>query len=54
MNDGFIRFVGGEWTGNLDAFNDYLKWPDKNEYQLEIVALPAAQPRSVTRQWPHG
>ena len=38
MNDGFIRSVGGEWTGNLDAFNDYLKWPDEGEYQLEIVA----------------
>jgi hypothetical protein len=34
MNEGFIRFVGAEWNGNLDAFNDYLKWPTENEYEL--------------------
>ncbi|HJU32832.1 MAG TPA: hypothetical protein VJ740_15320, partial [Hyphomicrobiaceae bacterium] len=36
MNQDFIRLLGGEWDGNLDAFNDYLKWPN-DEYQLEIV-----------------
>lgn len=25
---GFVSRVGGNWTGNLDAFNDYLSWAD--------------------------
>lgn len=25
-NRGFIRSFGGEWCGNLDAFNDYFNW----------------------------
>ena len=37
MNRGFVRHVGGEWHGNLDAFNDYLSWPSEDEYQLKIV-----------------
>jgi hypothetical protein len=37
MNLGFIRPVGGEWNGNLDAFNDYLSWPEESDYQLEII-----------------
>jgi len=28
MNTGFVRHVGGDWNGNLDALNDYLSWPD--------------------------
>ena len=24
----FIRAFGGEWSGNLDAFNDYFNWGD--------------------------
>ena len=36
MNDGFVRPTGGDWNGNLDAFNDYLKWPEESEYELEI------------------
>ncbi len=27
-NRGFIRSFGGEWHGNLDAFNDYFYWGD--------------------------
>jgi hypothetical protein len=27
-NRGFIRHFGGEWNGNLDAFNDYFHWGD--------------------------
>ncbi|HVL11105.1 MAG TPA: barstar family protein [Gemmata sp.] len=27
-NRGFIRSFGGEWGGNLDAFNDYFYWGD--------------------------
>jgi hypothetical protein len=27
-NRGFIRSFGGEWSANLDAFNDYLWWGD--------------------------
>jgi hypothetical protein len=29
-NRGFIRRFGGEWNGNLDAFNDYLWWSEGN------------------------
>ena len=28
FNRGFITDVGGDWNGNLDAFNDYLGWAD--------------------------
>ncbi|MBN9119225.1 MAG: barstar family protein [Planctomycetes bacterium] len=27
-NRGFIRAFGGDWNGNLDAFNDYFYWGD--------------------------
>jgi len=37
MNAGFIRPAGGLWNGNLDAFNDYLSWPDDVEYELELL-----------------
>ena len=37
MNAGFIRPAGGLWNGNLDAFNDYLSWPDDAEYELELL-----------------
>jgi hypothetical protein len=36
FNQGFVRQVGGEWHGNLDAFNDYLFWPDEHPYHLVI------------------
>lgn len=35
-NVGLVRIAGGEWTGNFDAFNDYLSWPDE-EYELQII-----------------
>lgn len=28
FNRGFVSQVGGNWKGNLDAFNDYLSWGD--------------------------
>jgi hypothetical protein len=37
MNLGFVGQVGGAWNGNLDALNDYLSWPEENEYELELV-----------------
>jgi len=37
MNAGFITSLGGEWNGNLDAFNDYLSWPEEKEYELELI-----------------
>ena len=37
MNKGFIRAVGGEWNGHLDAFNDYLSWPDEESYELVLL-----------------
>jgi len=37
FNKGFVQFVGGgEWDGNLDAFNDYLSWPEEQPYRLTI------------------
>lgn len=36
FNEGFIRTFGGEWNGNLDAFNDYLYWPDEHPYRVVI------------------
>jgi len=36
FNKNMIRSVGGEWNGNLDAFNDYLSWPEPNPYKLVI------------------
>jgi hypothetical protein len=35
-NAGLIRPAGGQWDGNLDAFNDYLAWPEDDEYELEV------------------
>lgn len=37
FNRGMIDSVGGKWNGNLDAFNDYLAWPEKVPYQLVIL-----------------
>jgi len=34
FNEGFCRHVGGHWNGNLNAFNDYLSWPDEERYRL--------------------
>lgn len=28
FNRCFVSHVGGDWHGNLDAFNDYLSWTD--------------------------
>jgi hypothetical protein len=36
-NAGFIEQVGGKWNGNLDAFNDYLSWPEEQQYELELL-----------------
>jgi hypothetical protein len=35
-NRNFIRAFGGEWSGHLDVFNDYLYWskPEIPEYVL--------------------
>jgi hypothetical protein len=37
INVGFIRPAGGEWNGNLDAFHDYLSWPNDETYELELL-----------------
>jgi hypothetical protein len=52
FNEGFCRHLGGDWQGNLDAFNDYLYWPDEDQYRL--VLLGWAQCRaslSEERTW---
>jgi hypothetical protein len=36
FNRAFIETFGGRWNGNLDAFNDYLSWPEEVPYQLVI------------------
>lgn len=36
-NVGFVEQVGGKWNGNLDAFNDYLSWPEEEEYELQLL-----------------
>jgi hypothetical protein len=37
FNEGFVRPVGGaEWNGNLEAFTDYLWWPDEHPYRLVV------------------
>ena len=37
VNLGFVQQIGGTWNGNLDAFNDYLSWPEEDEYQIELL-----------------
>lgn len=37
FNTVLIRPAGGEWGGNLDAFNDYLSWPENVPYRLTIL-----------------
>ena len=28
FNRGFVSHLGGTWNGNLDAFHDFLSWPE--------------------------
>jgi hypothetical protein len=44
FNEGFIRPVGGEWNGNLDALNDYLAWPGDERYRLIVRGWHACAP----------
>jgi hypothetical protein len=44
FNEGFVRPVGGEWDGNLDAFNDYLWWPDEHPYRIVVRGWAACAP----------
>lgn len=37
FNVGFCREIGGEWSGNLDAFNDYLSWPEEESFELVLI-----------------
>ena len=37
FNRGIIESVGGHWNGNLDAFHDYLSWPEDEAYRLVLV-----------------
>jgi hypothetical protein len=34
---GFVKQPGSAWNGSLDAFNDYLRWPEPQEYELELL-----------------
>nr|WP_159063776.1 hypothetical protein [Thaumasiovibrio occultus] len=54
LNEGFVRSVGGEWNGNLDALNDYLFWPEVLPYTLELLGASqcrAALGYQATVQW---
>jgi hypothetical protein len=54
FNEGFIRPVGGEWHGNLDAFNDYLWWPEEHPYRLVLRGWQACAPAVNQHQtWDH-
>jgi hypothetical protein len=44
FKEGFVRPVGGEWNGNLDAFHDYLWWPEEHPYRLVIRGWQACAP----------
>lgn len=37
FNKELIEPFGGKWDGNLDAFNDYLSWPEPTPYHLIIL-----------------
>jgi hypothetical protein len=37
INRGLVEHVGGKWNGNLNAFNDYLAWPETTPYRLVII-----------------
>jgi hypothetical protein len=36
FNSTLFRPAGGNWNGNLDAFNDYLSWVE-TPYRLELL-----------------
>lgn len=42
FNAGMIDHVGGHWGGNLDAFHDYLSWPEDEAYRLVLVGWDRA------------
>lgn len=37
FNAGMIESVGGHWNGDLNAFHDYLSWPQAETYRLVLV-----------------
>ena len=41
FNEGFCRHVGGWWNGNLNAFHDYLSWPEDERYRLVLQGWDA-------------
>ena len=44
FNAGFCSLIDGEWSGNMDAFDDYLSWPTEPQYTLRIlVPTPVAR-----------
>ena len=44
FNDGLIKPAGGNWNGNLDAFNDYLSWPPEQAYRLILLGWNRVYP----------
>jgi hypothetical protein len=37
FNKAFVETFERRWNGNLDAFNDYLSWPEDVPYQLIVL-----------------
>jgi len=60
FNCGLIELIGGKWNGNLDAFNDYLSWPESSPYTLVVLGRDQcervlnfkANPRHEKHIWP--
>ncbi|MEH0168493.1 barstar family protein [Roseateles microcysteis] len=49
FNSSFIRLAGGEWNGrSWDAFNDYLSWPDEDEFRLVLRGWKSCQALAET------
>jgi hypothetical protein len=52
VNRDFICQVGGNWKGSLDAFDDYLYWPDEHPYRLVVRDWDACAPAvNVHKTW---
>src|SRR5688572_4096316 len=53
FSEGIIDAVGGHWNGNsLDAFHDYLSWPEAESYRLVLVGWPRCEPVLAEIDWP--
>jgi hypothetical protein len=54
FNAGLIDSLGGHWNGNLDAFNDYLYWPEPHPYRLVLDGWTACSAALAQMPAPSG